>query len=159
MAEMIGFRSGVPVATAVGDAHAGVIGAGAVAAGQLLMAMGTSTCHMLLSDREVFADGISGVVEDGIVPGLYAYEAGQAAVGDIFAWYVERAVPAELTDLAAQAGISVHQWLESRAAQLAPGESGLLALDWWNGNRSILSDADLTGLLIGCTLSTKAEEI
>jgi L-ribulokinase len=98
-------------------------------------------------------------VEDGIMPGLVGYEAGQACVGDHFAWFIENCVPAAYEREAAQRGLSIHQLLEEKAAQLKPGESGLLALDWWNGNRSVLVDVDLTGLLIGMTLATKPEEI
>jgi L-ribulokinase len=87
------------------------------------------------------------------------YEAGQSAVGDIFEWYVEQAVPAYVKEAAEKGGMCIHQWLESKAAEYKPGETGLLALDWWNGNRSVLVDTDLTGLLLGCTLLTKPEEI
>lgn len=159
MAERLGLLPGTPVAVGIGDAHAAVPGVGAVAPGQLVMAMGTSICHMLLSDREVLAEGICGVVEDGIVPGFYAYEAGQAAVGDIFAWYVEHALPASVTEAAAQAGVSLHQWLERKAEAYRPGETGLLALDWWNGNRSVLVNANLSGIILGLTLQTKPEEV
>ncbi|HZG16208.1 MAG TPA: ribulokinase [Candidatus Bathyarchaeia archaeon] len=158
-AAMLGLSPGTSVAVAVIDAHAGVPGSGAVHAGQMVMVTGTSMCHMVLSDQRVPVEGICGVVEDGIVPGLFGYEAGQPAVGDIFAWYVEQAVPAYVHQAAQEAGISVHTWLESRAAQLKPGQHGLLALDWWNGNRSVLVDADLSGLILGLTLQTKPEEI
>ena len=100
-----------------------------------------------------------GVVEDGVVPGLFGYEAGQSAVGDIFAWFVENAVPRSYHELAAKRGVDIHELLEQEAAALRPGESGLLALDWWNGNRSVLVDADLRGLLVGMTLATRAPEI
>jgi L-ribulokinase len=99
------------------------------------------------------------VVEDGVVPGLFGYEAGQSAVGDIFAWLADSGVPPEYFEAARRSGTSVHEVLESEAAKLRPGESGLLALDWWNGNRSVLVDADLRGLLVGMTLATKAPEI
>jgi L-ribulokinase len=100
-----------------------------------------------------------GVVEDGILPGTYGYEAGQSGVGDIFAWFVDNCVPGELRDAARARGVDVHALLESEAARLRPGESGLLALDWWNGNRSVLVDADLSGLLLGATLATRPPEI
>jgi L-ribulokinase len=98
-------------------------------------------------------------VEDGIIPGLFGYEAGQSAVGDIFSWFVEECVPAYVTAEACERGISVHALLEDKAARQRPGEHGLLALDWHNGNRSTLMDADLTGMLLGMTLSTKPEDI
>src|SRR5207247_1391737 len=97
------------------------------------MIMGTSTCHMLLSESAKEVEGVCGLVADGIVPGLWGYEAGQAGVGDLFAWYVAQGVPAYVQAEARRAGLSVFEWLEQRAAKLKPGESGLLALDWWNG--------------------------
>ena len=100
-----------------------------------------------------------GVVEDGIISGYYGYEAGQSAVGDIFEWFVENCVPTAYTKEAVDRKISIHQLLEEKAAKLVPGESGLLALDWWNGNRSVLVDTNLTGVLLGATLLTKPEEI
>lgn len=158
MAQLTGLAPGTAVAVAMIDAHAAVPSVGA-ASGTMVLAMGTSLCHMLLSEREVNAEGVCGVVEDGIMPGLYGYEAGQPAVGDMFAWYVGEAVPAHVAAAAKEEGVSVHQWLETRAAALAPGESGLLALDWWNGSRSPIMDAGLSGMLVGLTLATKPEEI
>jgi L-ribulokinase len=159
MAAAMGLRPGTAVAVGNVDAHAAVPAVGVVTPGKLVMAMGTSICHLLLGDREVNVEGMCGVVEDGIVAGYYGYESGQSAVGDIFAWYVEHAVPEYVKHAAEKEGISVHAWLEQRASAYKPGETGLLALDWWNGNRSVLVDADLTGMLIGCTLLTKPEEI
>jgi L-ribulokinase len=121
--------------------------------------MGTSTCHMVLGDERKAVEGMCGVVEDGIIAGLYGYEAGQSGVGDIFAWFVDHAVPPEYHEAAKAAGVDLHALLEREAAKLKPGESGLLALDWWNGNRSVLVDVDLTGLLVGATLATTAPEI
>jgi L-ribulokinase len=121
--------------------------------------MGTSTCHLVLGRELALAEGMCGVVEDGIIPGLFGYEAGQSAVGDIFAWFTKRAVPPDVHDAARAAGKSVHDVLERDAASLRPGQSGLLALDWWNGNRSILVDVDLSGLLVGATLATEPAEI
>ncbi|SDE56327.1 L-ribulokinase [Paenibacillus sp. UNCCL117] len=158
-AALTGLCPGTAVAVALIDAHAGAVGTGAVRPGQMVMAMGTSLCHMLLSDREVHVAGIRGVVRGGIVPELYGYEAGQPAVGDLFGWFVGQAVPAYVEREAAGEGVSVHAWLESRAAQLKPGQHGLLALDWWNGNRSVLVDPDLSGLIVGLTLRTKPEDI
>ncbi len=103
--------------------------------------------------------GMCGYVEDGIVPGLFGYEAGQSCVGDHFAWFTENCVPGAYEREAAARGVSIHELLEEKAGRLRPGESGLLALDWWNGNRSVLVDVDLTGLLVGATLATKPEEI
>ena len=159
MAKLMGLVPGTAVAVGIIDAHAGVLGTGVVEPGKMVMVMGTSTCHMVLSREEKLAEGICGVVEDGIIPGFFGYEAGQAAVGDSFAWFVEHGVPASVTQAAQAEGLSVHEWLEKRAAVYQPGETGLLALDWWNGNRSILMDADLSGLIVGYTLHTKPEEI
>ena len=113
---------------------------------------------MCIRDRAV-VEGMCGVVEDGILPGLFGYEAGQSAVGDIFAWFVDNLVPPRYHEVAQREGLDVHAVLEREAAELAPGQSGLVALDWWNGNRSILVDVDLSGLLIGATLATTAPEI
>jgi L-ribulokinase len=114
---------------------------------------------MLMSEREELVEGISGVVEDGIAPGLFGYEAGQAGVGDIFAWFVDNGVPPAYHREAGSRGVSLHAVLTERAQKRRPGENGLLALDWWNGCRSTLVDADLSGLLIGATLGTKPEDI
>ncbi|NOU95546.1 ribulokinase [Paenibacillus sp. LMG 31456] len=159
MAALMGLKPGIAIAVGNVDAHAAVPGVGVVTPGKLVMAMGTSICHMLLGTEEKRVEGMCGVVEDGIIPGYMGYEAGQSAVGDIFAWYVEQAVPAYVKEAADKEGIHVHEWLEAKASAYQPGETGLLALDWWNGNRSVLVDTDLTGLLIGCTLLTKPEEI
>ncbi|TDF93175.1 ribulokinase [Paenibacillus piri] len=159
MAALMGLKPGTAIAVGNVDAHAAVPGVGVVTPGKLVMAMGTSICHMLLGTEEKRVEGMCGVVEDGIIPGYLGYEAGQSAVGDIFAWYVEQGVPAYIKEAAEREGVHVHEWLESKAAAYNPGETGLLALDWWNGNRSVLVDTDLTGLLIGCTLLTKPEEI
>ena len=158
-AERLGLAAGTPVAAPIIDAHAAVPGGGVSGAGTMFMIMGTSTCHMLMAEKETLVEGIAGVVEDGIVPGFFGYEAGQAGSGDIFAWFVEHGVPPAYHEDAASQGGSLHDVLAQRAVTLRPGGSGLLALDWWNGNRSTLVDAELSGLLIGCTLSTKAEEI
>ncbi|MFC5649799.1 ribulokinase [Paenibacillus solisilvae] len=159
MASRIGLAAGTAIAVGNVDAHAAVPAVGVVTPGKLVMAMGTSICHMLLGSEEKQVEGMCGVVEDGIIPGYFGYEAGQSAVGDIFAWYVDEAVPAYVVDAAKEEGINVHEWLEKKASELNVGESGVLALDWWNGNRSVLVDTNLTGLLIGATLLTKPQEI
>jgi L-ribulokinase len=158
-ARWTGLRAGTPVAVANVDAHVSVPAVGVVAPGTMVAVMGTSTCHLVLGDRLALAEGMCGVVEDGIIPGLFGYEAGQSASGDIFAWFTRHAVPVEVHDAATRDGVSVHQVLEREAARLRPGESGLLALDWWNGNRSILVDVDLSGLLLGATLATRPPDV
>jgi L-ribulokinase len=154
-----GLPPGTPVAVPTIDAHASVPATGVAEPGTMVAVMGTSACHMVLSSRLSPAEGIAGVVEDGIIPGYFGYEAGQAAVGDLFAWYTRQAVPPEIHDRARQTSRSVHEVLEADAARLRPGQSGLLALDWWNGNRSILVDAELSGLLVGLTLATRPSDI
>ena len=159
MAAQIGLIAGTAVAVGNVDAHVAVPASSVVDAGKLVMIMGTSTCHLLNSKEAKLVSGVSGVVEDGIIPGLYGYEAGQASVGDSFDWFVEHCVPASYAEEATLRGVTIHQLLEEKATKLLPGESGLLALDWWNGNRTPLVDANLTGLLLGLTVHSKPEEI
>jgi L-ribulokinase len=158
-AEWTGLKPGTAVAIANVDAHVAVPAATVTEPGRMVMIMGTSICHMVLGDAEHAVPGMCGYVEDGIIPGLFGYEAGQSCVGDHFAWFVENCVPSAYEKEASERKVDIHQLLEEKAAKLKPGESGLLALDWWNGNRSVLVDVDLTGLLIGATLATKPEEI
>jgi len=158
-AQWTGLKSDTAVAIANVDAHVAVPASTVVEPGRMVMIIGTSTCHMVLGTEERIVPGMCGYVEEGIISGFFGYEAGQSCVGDHFAWFVENCVPAAYEQEARQRGLDIHQLLEEKAAQLNPGESGLLALDWWNGNRSVLVDADLTGLLIGATLATKPEEI
>ena len=158
-AALTGLRAGTPVAVANVDAHVSTPAATVTEPGSMVVIMGTSNCHILLGEELEFVEGMCGAVEDGVVPGLIGYEAGQSGVGDIFAWFAEQAVPPEYHEAARREGEDVHRILEQEAAKLRPGESGLLALDWWNGNRSVLVDADLSGLLVGMTLATKAPEI
>jgi L-ribulokinase len=159
MAKWTGLKAGTAVAVANVDAHVSVPAATVTEPGRMVAIMGTSTCHMLLGDTERLVPGICGFVEDGIIPGLFGFEAGQSGVGDIFAWLVDNAVPASYFAAARKQKMDIHSLLENEAAKLKPGESGLLALDWWNGNRSVLVDVDLTGLMLGATLATKAPEM
>jgi L-ribulokinase len=158
-AEWTGLRPGTAVAIANVDAHVTVPAATVVTPGRMVMIMGTSICHMVLGTQPRVVEGMCGYVEDGIIPGFFGYEAGQSGVGDIFAWFVDNAVPPEYHELARRRGVDLHKLLEEEAAKWRPGESGLLALDWWNGNRSVLVDADLEGMLLGMTLATKAPEM
>lgn len=159
MAKQLGLPEGTAVAVGNVDAHAAVPAAGVVTPGKMVMSMGTSICHLLLGEEEKVVAGMCGVVEDGIISGYFGYEAGQSAVGDIFEWFVRNCVPQHYSAEATEKKISTHQLLEAKASKLLPGESGLLALDWWNGNRSVLVDTDLTGVILGATLFTKPEEI
>lgn len=158
-AKLTGLRPGTAVAVGNVDAHVAVPAVGITDAGKMLMIIGTSTCHMILGTEEKMVPGICGVVEDGMVPGYLGYEAGQSCVGDHFQWFIENCVPESYTKEAEARGISIHKVLREKASKLKPGQSGLVALDWWNGNRSVLVDVDLTGMIIGCTLLTKPEEI
>lgn len=158
-AARIGLRPGIPVGVSIIDAHAAVPAAGVSGPGKMLLILGTSGCHLVLSDQGDAFDGIAGVVQDGVLPGFFGYEAGQPATGDILAWFTRNGVPAAYQLEADQRQVSVHQILVEKAATLRPGETGLLALDWWNGNRSVLMDADLSGVLIGLTLDTRPEDV
>ncbi len=158
-AKHLGLPVGIPIAVGNIDAHAAVLGCGVGEPGRLVMIMGTSSCHLLLAKNGRRIPGICGVVQDGVMDGLWAYEAGQAGVGDMLAWFVENNLPASLTREARGFQGGIHGLLSDRAAQLKVGQSGLLALDWWNGNRSVLMDADLSGLLVGLTIQTKPHEI
>ena len=158
-AALTGLAVGMPVSAALIDAHATVAAAGICEPGKLLDIIGTSACQMVLTREEVPVPGICGVVQDGILPGFFGYEAGQPAVGDLFAWYMENCLPWKYHQEAEARGISPHALLREKAAGVTPGESGLIALDWWSGNRSVLANADLSGLLFGLRLSTKPEEI
>jgi L-ribulokinase len=158
-AELTGLRIGTAVAVGNVDAHVSVPAVGITSAGKMLAIMGTSTCHMLLGEKEKTVPGMCGVVEDGIIEGFFGYEAGQSCVGDHFQWFVENCTPAEYKAEADRRGIDLHALLTEKASALNPGESGLVALDWWNGNRSVLVDVDLTGMIVGMTLATRPEEI
>ena len=158
-AEWTGLKAGTAVAIANVDAHVSVPATTVTGSGRMVMIMGTSICHMLLGEDERQVEGMCGVVEDGIIPGLFGFEAGQSGVGDIFAWFLDNCIPAAYQREAREREIDTHQLLEEKAAVQKPGQHGLLALDWWNGNRSVLVDVDLSGLLIGATLGTKAEDI
>lgn len=156
VAKQVGLPAGIAVAVGAFDAHMGAVGAG-IKPGTLVKIIGTSTCDMMVApmDRSLpDIPGLCGIVPGSIVPGMYGLEAGQSAVGDIFNWFVKYLAPREFTHRA-----DPHVQLTQEAEQLAPGESGLLALDWNNGNRTILVDARLTGLLVGQTLHTTAPEV
>jgi L-ribulokinase len=158
-AKLTGLLPGTAVAVANVDAHVSMPAVGITSEGKMLMIMGTSTCHVLLGTGEKSVPGMCGVVEDGIISGYFGYEAGQSCVGDHFQWFAENCTPAEYVDEAERRGVDIHQLLTEKAERLKVGESGLIALDWWNGNRSVLVDVDLTGMLLGATLLTKPEEI
>ena len=154
-----GLPEGIAVAVGNVDAHVTAPAARAVEPGQMLAIMGTSTCHVMNSDVLTEVPGMCGVVDGGIVSGLYGYEAGQSGVGDIFAWYVKNQVPASYFEAADAAGRSIHEHLTELVKHQPVGGHGLIALDWQSGNRSVLVDHELSGLMLGTTLTTRPEEI
>ncbi|MCU1549815.1 MAG: araB [Glaciihabitans sp.] len=154
-----GLPAGIAVAVGNVDAHVTAPAAQATQPGQMVAIMGTSTCHVMNSDLLSEVPGMCGVVDGGIVSGLYGYEAGQSGVGDIFAWYVNNQVPQRYFDDAKAAGRSIHEHLTELGMGQPVGGHGLVALDWYGGNRSVLVDAELSGTVIGATLATRAEEI
>jgi len=158
-AQLTGLQPGTAVAVGNVDAHVAMPAVGITEPGKMLMIMGTSTCHMVLGNEEKIVPGMCGVVEDGIIPGYLGYEAGQSCVGDHFEWFVENCVPSSYFHEAEGNDLNIHALLREKASSLKAGESGLVALDWWNGNRSVLVDVDLTGVIVGYTLLTKPEEI
>ena len=158
-AQWTGLSAGIAVAVGNVDAHVTAPAAKATEPGQMVAIMGTSTCHVMNHDAITEVPGMCGVVDGGIVSGLYGYEAGQSGVGDIFAWYVDNQVPQKYFDTAKAANKSIHQYLTDLAADEAVGAHGLVALDWHSGNRSVLVDHELSGLVIGATLTTTAEQI
>ena len=155
----LGLREGIAVAVGNVDAHVTAPAARAVEPGQMLAVMGTSTCHVMNGDRLAEVPGMCGVVEGGITSGLPGYEAGQSGVGDLFAWFVEQQLPGAYGDAAAGRGLDPHEYLSELASAQTPGEHGLVALDWLNGNRSVLVDHELSGVIVGLTLGTRPEDV
>jgi len=158
-AQWMKLEPGIPVSTGVLSSHAAVPAATVAEPGKMAIILESDFYHMILSKKEYRVPGMCGMVEDGIVPGLFAYEARQAGSGEHFSWFMKNAVPEQYAKEARQRKISIYQLLEEKAAALKPAESGLVALDWWHGNRSILVDEDLSGLILGFSLKTKPEEV
>jgi L-ribulokinase len=154
-----GLPAGIAVAVGNVDAHVTPPAANAIAPGQLTAIMGTSTCHVMNGEALAEVPGMCGVVDGGITAGRWGYEAGQTGVGDIFAWFADHAVPPAYAEQAARLGISVHDLLSAEAAAQPPGAHGLVALDWLNGNRSVLVDHHLSGVVAGLTLATRPPDI
>ncbi|MGN1346763.1 MAG: ribulokinase, partial [Eubacteriales bacterium] len=154
-----GLRPGTAVAVAVSDAHVTAPALKITGPGPMALILGTSGCHLLASETGKPVSGICGVVRDGLIPGFYGYEAGQTCVGDHFAWFADTLAPAEYVAEAKARGMSSVALLTEKAARRKAGESGLLALDWWNGNRSVLADFDLSGLFLGMSLTTRPEDL
>ncbi|AYC38438.1 Ribulokinase OS=Streptomyces griseorubiginosus OX=67304 GN=araB PE=3 SV=1 [Streptomyces griseorubiginosus] len=154
-----GLPEGIAVCVGNVDAHVTAPAATAVEPGRMVAIMGTSTCHVMSSDQWAEVPGMCGVVDGGILPGLWGYEAGQSGVGDIFGWFVRTGFPASYAEEAAALGRDPHEHLTALAAEQAVGEHGLIALDWQSGNRSVLVDHDLSGVVVGLTLSTRPEDV
>ncbi|WP_156386144.1 ribulokinase [Arthrobacter sp. Soil764] len=153
-----GLPEGIAVAVGNVDAHVTAPAAKAVESGQLVAIMGTSTCHVMNGTELHEVPGMCGAVDGGIVPGLWGYEAGQSGVGDIFGWFTKYGVPPEYHQAAKDAGVGIHEYLTGLASQQAIGEHGLIALDWHSGNRSVLVDHELSGIVVGQTLATRPED-
>lgn len=158
-ARLTGLNPGTPVAPMRIDGHSSAVAVGCHTPGQMVAIAGTSLGLILNSDREVCFPGLCGVSYGAVVPGLYGYEAGLSSCGDIYEWFVTNCVPDSYRLAAQTAGVSDLAYLSGLAGKLRPGESGLIAVDWWNGNRSLLADTDLGGMLFGLSLQTKPEEI
>lgn len=160
MAEKLGLQPGIAVSVFMTDANSCAPAVGLNRAGQMVDIIGTSACHHVLTvNAPEHPDGLLGVVLDGTVPGFYDCESGQSCVGDLYGWFTQQCVPESIRTEAAARGMPVQALLTQLAEKLRPGQSGLMVLDWWNGNRSILNDASLTGLMMGMTLQTRPEEI
>ena len=158
-AASLGLIPGIPVSAATLDAHVTMLGCHVTEPGDLVMVVGTSACEMLLDNGLYEISGINGTVQEGLLPDVYIYEAGQSCAGDMIAWFFENAISSALAEEAEKRGKTIHSLLEEKAAVCPPGANGLIALDWWNGARSLPMDFDLTGLLIGLTIETAPAEI
>ena len=159
MAKRFGLAPGIAVTAPQMDAYAAMPGLGIAKPGVMLLVVGTSTGIMLLSEEKKWVEGVTACLPDTYYPGLWGYGSGQASVGDAFGWFVHNCVPETYAQAAREQGLSCHQYLSGLAAELRPGESGLLALDWLSGNRSCLGNSNLSGMVLGLTLQTKPEEI
>lgn len=157
-AEWMGLPEGISVCIGNIDAHVTAAAVQAVEAGQMTAIMGTSSVQIALGTELKEVPGMFGAVDGGIVDGLWAFECGQTAVGDIFAWFVNNCVNERYRRAADEAGVSIHDYLTRLAADQEIGEHGLIALDWHNGNRSVLNDANLSAMIVGQTLGTRPED-
>ena len=159
VAEELGLPAGIPVAAANIDAHVAFPTLGIMDEHAMLMILGTSCCTILIDRDSRPVEGVFGIVKDGVLPGFYGYESGQSAVGDVLSFFVGHMVPAAYQEEAEQRGLSIHELLTEKAENIRPGGTGLLVMDWFNGNRSVLVDTGLSGVILGLTLETKPEEI
>ncbi len=158
-AALLGLLEGTPVALAMIDAHAAMPAVGAIDKGSLMMILGTSACYIVNSDEEKTVDGIFGYAKNAVIDGKVTYEAGQACFGDVFDWYSKNCIPEAYTAEARKTGVSILEYITQKAEGLEAGENSLIALDWFNGNRSVLLNSRLSGMILGLTLTTTPEEI
>jgi L-ribulokinase len=155
----LGLLSGTAVGAGIIDAHAGLPGCGITQPGRMMLIVGTSSVQAALSEKPYSGKGVMGGVRGGIIEGYYALESGLAGVGDIFEWFITNAVPEKYGAAAKAEQKSLFRFLGEAAGKQKPGKSGLLALDWWNGNKTPFVDAGLSGVLVGCTMATRPEDI
>ena len=158
-AKLTGLSEGTPVSLPTLDAEAAMPALGVVEPGVLMAIFGTSGAQIVHHKEKKDVAGVCGYVMDGVIPGLCTYEAGQSGLGDSFDWFVKNCVPEQYAVEAREQGVNLHKYLREKAKKLRVGESGLLALDWFNGNRSVLQDADLSGMILGLHIGTRPEEI
>ncbi len=158
-AKMLHLAPGTPVASGMLSPYTAVPAASVAEPGKMVLMLGSNFELLVLAKKEYRVPGMAGMVEDSLVPGLVGYEAEQAGGGNHFEWFINNGIPSEYERLARKQKISLFKLMDQRAAELVPGESGLVCLDWWNGNRSILADRELTGLILGLSLDTTPEEI
>ncbi len=158
-AELIGLAEGTPLTAPLVDGGSPMAALSVTGLGELALVVGTSNVDHVLGKAPINIPGICGYVKGSVSPELYTFEAGQAGAGDMFSWFVHNCIPRAYEEEAEAVGMSIHAYLRERASKLAPGESGLIALDWFNGNRSILKDDALSGMILGLTLRTRPEEI
>lgn len=159
MAKQLGLLPGIAVTASQMDAYTPMLGVGIDHAGAMLMVIGTSTAIMLLGQEYQPVQGVTACLPNTYYPGLWGYASGQASVGDAFRWFTENHVPESYHREARQLGLSLQQYLTQLAQPLKPGETGLLALDWFNGNKSCLGNSRLSGMILGLNLQTRPEEI
>ena len=159
MAEKLGLPPDTVLTAPQMDGYAGPPGCGIAGSGEMLMTLGTSSAYMVLSEEYRFVPGVCAAVENSILPSFTNYATGQSSFGDTFRWFIENCVPASYKEQAERGGMSLHEYLTMLASPLRPGETGLIALDWFNGNKSILADPMLSGMILGMTLATRPEHI
>jgi L-ribulokinase len=155
----LGLEPGTAVGCGVIDSHAGLPGCGITGPGRMMLIIGTSSVQAALSEKPYSGNGIMGGVKNGIIPGFYAMESGLAAVGDIFEWFLTNSLPGSYRDKAQEAGLNPYRYLARLAERVPPGSGGLLALDWWTGNKTPFVDAELSGVLLGYSLAAKPEDL